>query len=204
MAHTVGIILSVVMVFTAGLVTFLFGAMTMSLAILNERGTASAPGGSFAIPLAIISIGLGGWGVATGVAIVKMKEWARISMLALGAVLFVIVVFGALEMAHDPHVGVTYAWVRRKAWSLSEPGARLILPVLVTEFCLEDLSFLACSIDLQRNENDEKPEIVRLIHIEKDPGNRRGSEEVDRVANSRIEAVSDEGLSLRADRERAT
>ena len=65
-------------------------------------------------------------------------------------------------------------------------------------------SFLACSIDLQRNENDEEPEIERLIHIEKDPGDRQGSEEVDRVANSRIEALSDEGLSLRADGERAT
>jgi len=87
---------------------------------------------------------------------------------------------------------------------LSEPGARFIFPVLVTEPYLEDLSFLACSIDLQRNENDEKPEIVRLIHIEKDPGDRQGSKEVDWVANSRIEAVSDEGLSLRADREPAT
>ena len=34
------------------------------------------------------------------------------------------------------------------------------------------LSFLACSIDLQRNENDQEPEIERLVHIEKDPGDR--------------------------------
>ena len=93
--------------------------------------------------------------------------------------------------------------VSRKAWSLSEPAARFILPVLVTESCLEELSFLACSIDLQRNENDEEPEIERLIHIEKDPGDRQGSKEVDRVANSRVEAVSNEGLGLRADGERA-
>ena len=90
MAHTVGVIFSAVMVFTAGLVTLFFGAMTMSLAVLNERGTASAPGGSFAIPLAIVLIGLGGWGIATGVAIVKMKAWARVSMLAFGALLFAI------------------------------------------------------------------------------------------------------------------
>jgi hypothetical protein len=77
MARTVGIIFSAVIVFTAGLVTFLFGAMTMHLAVLNERGTASAPGGYFAIPLAIILIVLGGLGVPTGVAIVKMKVWAR-------------------------------------------------------------------------------------------------------------------------------
>jgi hypothetical protein len=41
-----------------------------------------------------------------------------------------------------------YAWVSRKPWSLSEPASRLILPVLVTETCLEDFAFLACSIDL--------------------------------------------------------
>jgi hypothetical protein len=35
-----------------------------------------------------------------------------------------------------------------------------------------NLSFLACSIDLQRNENDQEPEIERLVHIEKDPGDR--------------------------------
>jgi hypothetical protein len=108
MAHTVGIILSAVMVFTAGLVTFLFGAMTMSLALVNERGTASAPGGSLAIPLAIVLTGLGGWGVATGLAIAKSKTWARISMLAFGALLFAIAAFGALEMALDPRVGLVY------------------------------------------------------------------------------------------------
>jgi hypothetical protein len=46
--------------------------------------------------------------------------------------------------------------------------------------------------------------IERLVDIEKDPRDRQTSEEVDGVANSRIEAVSDEGLSLRADGERAT
>jgi hypothetical protein len=108
MAHTVGVIFSAVMVFTAGLVTLFFGAMTMSLAVLNERGTASAPGGSFAIPLAIVLIGLGGWGIATGVAIVKMKAWARVSMLAFGALLFAIAACGALEMVRNPYVGVSY------------------------------------------------------------------------------------------------
>jgi hypothetical protein len=85
MAHTVGIILSAVMVFTAGLVAFLFGAMSLSLALFNEHGAASAPGASLAIPWAGVLIGLGGWGVATGLAIVKSKAWARISMLAFGA-----------------------------------------------------------------------------------------------------------------------
>jgi hypothetical protein len=108
MARTVGIIFSAVMIFTVGLVTFLFGAMMMYFAVLNELGTASAFGGSFAIPLAVVLIGLGGWGIAAGVATVKMKEWARISMLVFGAILFVIAAFGALEMARDPYVGVSY------------------------------------------------------------------------------------------------
>lgn len=87
---------------------------------------------------------------------------------------------------------------------MSEPSARFIFSVLVTESCLEDLSFLAYSIDLQRKENDEDPEIERLIDIENDPCDREASEEVNGIANSRIEAVSDEGLSLRTNGERAT
>ena len=86
-------------------------------------------------------------------------------------------------MHHPP----AYALVSRKAWSLSEPGARFILPVLVTEFCFEDFAFLACSKELHRNENDEEPEIARLIDIEKGPRDRQASEYVNGVANSRIE-----------------
>ena len=59
-------------------------------------------------------------------------------------------------------------------------------------------------MDLQRNENDEEPEIERLVDVEKDPRGYQTSENVDGVANSRIEAVSDEGLSLRANGERTT
>jgi hypothetical protein len=106
MAHTVGITFSAVMVFTTGLVAFCFGALEISMAISNTPGTGDF--GSYPIPAATVLIGLGGWGIASGLGIAKMRGWARISMVALGAILFVLVVFGALEMALDPHFGVTY------------------------------------------------------------------------------------------------
>jgi len=108
MAHTAGIIFSAVMVFIIGLITSLFGALTMSVAITNTSGTGFAPGyfGSFTIPAAIALIALGGWGIASGLGIVKMREWARKSMLAFGAILFVIAVFAALELVLDPDAGV--------------------------------------------------------------------------------------------------
>ena len=56
--------------------------------------------------------------------------------------------------------------------SLLEPGARLILPVFVTESFHENFFFLACAINLHWNENDEEPESGRLVDIENDP--RRG------------------------------
>jgi hypothetical protein len=110
MGRTAGIIFSAVMIYIVGLITFLFGGVTMSMAISDASGAGSARGyfGPFAIPAAIVLIGLGGWGIASGVGIGKMREWARISMLAFGAILFVIAVFGMLEMILDPHAGVTY------------------------------------------------------------------------------------------------
>jgi len=115
MADTVGIIagiiFSAVTVFISGLITLLFGALTMLTAISNTSGTGFAPRyfGSFTIPeipAAIILIALGGWGIASGFGIVKGREWARKSMLAFGAILFVIAVFGALGLILDPGAGV--------------------------------------------------------------------------------------------------
>ena len=107
MGRTAVIVLSSVVIFTVGLITSLFGALNI-ISDMNGRGSAAGYFGSFTIPAAIALIGLGGWGVASGVGISKMKEWARISMLAFGAIFFVIAAFGALEMVLDPYVGVSY------------------------------------------------------------------------------------------------
>jgi hypothetical protein len=106
MARTVGIVFSVVMVFTIELVAFCFGVLMMSMAISNTPGTRDFE--SYPIPAATVFIGLGGWGIASGLGIVKMREWARISMLAFGAILFAIAAFGALEMALDPNAGLVF------------------------------------------------------------------------------------------------
>jgi hypothetical protein len=110
MARTAGIIFSALMIFTVGLITLLFGAFTVFMAISYAIATSSAAGffGPLAIPVAVVLIGFGGWGVASGVAVAKMRGWARISMLAFGAIFVAIAAFGALKMALDPQLGVSY------------------------------------------------------------------------------------------------
>jgi hypothetical protein len=108
---TTGIIFSAVTVFIIGLLTLLFGALTMSAAIASTTGTDFAPRylGPFTIPeipAAIALIAVGGWGIACGLAIVKRREWARKSMLAFGAIVFVVAIFGALGLILDPGAGV--------------------------------------------------------------------------------------------------
>src|SRR6266699_4177511 len=60
--------------------------------------------------------------------------------------------------------------------SVLEPYARFISLVFVTESCLKDFFFLACSINLQWDDCNEKPQSARLVDVEKDPRDRQTSE----------------------------
>jgi hypothetical protein len=109
MTDNAGIIFSVVIVFIIGLITLLFGALTMSVAIFSPNGTGLPAGyfGPFTIQASVALIAFGGWGIASGFGIVKTREWARKSMLAFGAISFVIAVVGTLKLLLDPYAGIT-------------------------------------------------------------------------------------------------
>lgn len=75
------------------------------------------------------------------------------------------------------------------------------MEIFVTEFGFEDLRFAAGTRDLHGDENEEDTESERLIDEEKNAGDGETAEEVDGIANARIEAARYERVGLRADGE---
>jgi len=102
--RTAGIILSALTVFALGLVAFLVGAWMASTNFSDRPGFLW----SYTLPVAAGLMTFGGWWVASGLGLARMKAWAKISMLAIGAFLLVAAAFGALDMVLDPSAGVTY------------------------------------------------------------------------------------------------
>jgi hypothetical protein len=111
MARTAEIIFLAVLVFTGSAVTMSLGASMAWEAIIDYPNWTSPAGGFFeyyVMAASIIVIGLGGWGIASGVGVLNARQWARISMLILGAISLRIAILGALKMFLDPRAGVSY------------------------------------------------------------------------------------------------
>lgn len=85
----------------------------------------------------------------------------------------------------------------------SEPRPRLVRPVSLPELGDEDLFILSRLINLQGDERRQNPEKFERTRKEKCSRERQASENVDRVSNSRIQAVADEHLRLGAYRKRS-
>jgi hypothetical protein len=85
MARSTGITVSAVVVIIGGAFTVLCGAMTLlgSDLVLNSSRAADAPVNLRYILVieAFIFFGFGGWGLASGIGLIKTKDWARISTL---------------------------------------------------------------------------------------------------------------------------
>ncbi|MGB6482449.1 MAG: hypothetical protein WBE86_03065 [Candidatus Acidiferrales bacterium] len=111
MARTFEIVFLAVPVFVCSAVTMSLGALMAWEGIVSYPNWTSPAGGFFeyyAMAASIIVIGLGGWGIASGVGILNTRQWARISTLIFGAISLLIAILGALEMFLDPRAGVTY------------------------------------------------------------------------------------------------
>jgi hypothetical protein len=88
-------------------------ALTASLGALMACGTMihypekAVEGDSwcYAVAVAILLIGLGLWGFASGRGLAKTKQWARFSTLIFAATSVVIAISGAVQMTLDPRVG---------------------------------------------------------------------------------------------------
>lgn len=98
-------VFSAVMVFVVSLLALSFGVLATYIAIATKHRTGNLD--PFWIVATIVLVGFGGWGIVSGVGIVTMRKWVRISMLAFGAILLASAVFGTVKMVLDPRVGVT-------------------------------------------------------------------------------------------------
>lgn len=123
MARSVGITASAVAVLIGSALTLLFGAVAMlGSFVMNLRPMPNAPPhlGYVIIAEAAFAFGLGGWGVASGVGLIRMKEWARISMVVFAAFLLlctfpaaVIMAFIPLPLSRDPSLPSNFATILR-------------------------------------------------------------------------------------------
>lgn len=109
MARTGGITFSAVVVFLGSAFTILMGAgMVLSAVLLSYVSPGTDVSGDFryfAIAEAMILLGFGGWGIATGVGLINTRPWARISMIVFSALLLFIALPGALFIAFLPLPG---------------------------------------------------------------------------------------------------
>ena len=94
MARSGGITFSAAIVFIGSAFTILFGALAVLGLVIssNANRATDVPRflGYFAIAEMIIFWGFGGWGIASGVGLIKTRQWARISMLVFAAILLLI------------------------------------------------------------------------------------------------------------------
>jgi hypothetical protein len=112
---------------------FVGSALTMSLGTLMACGTIihypdkAVEGESwyYAVAVAILLIGFGLWGIASGRGLIKAKQWARFSTLIFAATSILLAISGAVQMLLDPRVG-----------ALDEGKARSFRPELIVFYGL--------------------------------------------------------------------
>jgi hypothetical protein len=106
MARSTGITVSAVIVIIGSAFTVLFGAMMLlgSFVVLNSSRAADAPVNLRYVLVieSFVFFAFGGWGLASGIGLIKTKEWARISTLVYAAILVFLSLPAALAMALVP------------------------------------------------------------------------------------------------------
>jgi hypothetical protein len=124
MPRSVGITVSAVVVFIGSAVTILFGVIMALGAVFlsNLNGTANVPAhlGYFGAIEGVVFFGFGGWGIASGVGLIKTKQWARISMLVFAALLVLfslpgvaLIAFIRFPNTNDPNLPSNFAAIMR-------------------------------------------------------------------------------------------
>src|SRR5277367_3607443 len=103
MRRPAGVTIAAVAVFIGSGLTLLSGAI-MIFAFFVLPATESAPAFTRAagVIMAIFMLGLAAWGIATGINLLQLREWARISMIVFSALLLVTAVPGLLMMLVMP------------------------------------------------------------------------------------------------------
>lgn len=106
MPRSVGVTTSAVVVIAGSTFTFLLGAvMLFGSAVMPKSSQAARVPmdiGSILITEAIVIFAFAGWGLATGIGLLYLKRWARISLLIFAGILAFISLFSALFVAFIP------------------------------------------------------------------------------------------------------
>jgi hypothetical protein len=102
MKRSAGITISAVLVFIGSGLSLIFGLlMIFAFAVMPSDATPAFTRGAGLI-LSVFMLGLAGWGIATGVNLLHLREWARISMIVFSGLLLVMAVPGLLMMIIMP------------------------------------------------------------------------------------------------------
>lgn len=129
MHRSTGVTISVVVVIAGSAFTILCGALALagSAVISKLSPPANVPFnlGSVLIVEAIFIFAFGAWGLASGIGLIYLKQWARISLLVFAGILVCIFVPGAAMMAviplpasHDPNLPSNFMTVMRIGMAL--------------------------------------------------------------------------------------
>lgn len=106
MTRSTGITVSAVVVIIGSIFTLLCGMLILlgSIFTFNSSRSADAPVnlGYILVIEAVITFAFGGWGLASGIGLLKAKQWARISTLVYAAILVFISLPAAAVMAFVP------------------------------------------------------------------------------------------------------
>lgn len=124
MPRSAGVTTSAVVVIAGSAFTFLCGALMLlgSAAMPKSSQAAKVPIdiGTILITEAIVVFAFAGWGLATGIGLLYLKRWARISLLVFAGILAFISFFSALFLAfiplphaHDPNLPVNFSSIMR-------------------------------------------------------------------------------------------
>jgi uncharacterized membrane protein YvlD (DUF360 family) len=103
MKRPAGVTISAVIVFIGSGLTLLSAAlMVLAFAVLPAADSTPAFTRGAGLIMSIFMLGLAGWGIATAVNLLQLREWARISMIVFSGLLLAMAVPGLLMMLVIP------------------------------------------------------------------------------------------------------
>jgi hypothetical protein len=103
MRRPAGVTIAAVAVFVGSALTLLSAAlMIFAFAVMPATEATPAFTRSAGLIMSIFMLGLAAWGIATGISLLRVREWARISMIVFSGLLLVMAVPGLLMMLVIP------------------------------------------------------------------------------------------------------
>jgi len=102
MKRPAGVTISAIVVFIGSGLTLLSGVLIILAFAVMPSDSTPALTRSTGLIMSVFMLGLAAWGIATGVNLLHMREWARISMIVFSGLLLVMAVPGLLMMIVMP------------------------------------------------------------------------------------------------------